>query len=139
MLNEQFSGNEQQDAQEVLTFLLDGLSEDLNLVRAKPYIPQPDSDGRPDEVLADIWWGNHLARDFSIVQALFMGQFKSTMSCACGHSSARYEPFSVLPLPLPEETKKTFPVNVLPLASTFAIRVVVTVPKEGTLADVGFN
>ena len=33
----QFAGNQQQDAQEFLTFLLDGLSEDLNLVDEKPY------------------------------------------------------------------------------------------------------
>ena len=32
----QFAGNSQRDAQEVLTFLLDGLSEDLNLVDDKP-------------------------------------------------------------------------------------------------------
>ena len=32
MLRPQFRGAEQHDAQEVLSFLLDGLSEDLNLV-----------------------------------------------------------------------------------------------------------
>ena len=46
--------------QELLTVLLDGLSEDLNLVYDKPYTEQPDSDGRPDKQLADIWFV-HLA------------------------------------------------------------------------------
>ena len=53
--NESFAGNEQHDAQELLAFLLSGLSEDLNRIMKKPYIEAPDSDGRPDEELADIW------------------------------------------------------------------------------------
>eukprot|EP00604_Paraphysomonas_vestita_P001692 CAMPEP_0174823010 /NCGR_PEP_ID=MMETSP1107-20130205/20598_1 /TAXON_ID=36770 /ORGANISM="Paraphysomonas vestita, Strain GFlagA" /LENGTH=122 /DNA_ID=CAMNT_0016043849 /DNA_START=293 /DNA_END=658 /DNA_ORIENTATION=- len=55
LLRDQFAGDDQHDAQELLAFLLDGLSEDLNLVREKPYIEQPDSDERPDHILADIW------------------------------------------------------------------------------------
>ena len=46
-----FSGYAQQDSQELLTFLLDGLHEDLNRIRKKPYIEIKDSNGRPDEVL----------------------------------------------------------------------------------------
>ena len=36
--------------QELLAFLLSTLSEDLNRVKKKAYIEQPDSDGRPDKV-----------------------------------------------------------------------------------------
>ena len=46
----QFSGYQQQDSQELLTFLLDGLHEDLNRIKKKPYIELKDSDNRPDEV-----------------------------------------------------------------------------------------
>jgi ubiquitin C-terminal hydrolase len=35
-LNETFAGFAQQDSQELLRFLLDGLHEDLNRVRTKP-------------------------------------------------------------------------------------------------------
>lgn len=141
-------------------------------MQTKPYTPQPDSDGRPERELADIWyaptlptcqrevthvrrWSNHLSRDCSIVQALFMGQvllwllthtsllsllthapqFKSTMTCACGHSSSRYEPFSILTVPLPEETHRTFPVCVLGRGGA-ATSLPVTVSKGGTVADV---
>ena len=45
-----FSGYAQQDSQELLTFLLDGLHEDLNRIKKKPYIEIKDSNGRPDEV-----------------------------------------------------------------------------------------
>ncbi len=34
----QFAGYSQQDSQELLAFLLDGLHEDLNRIRKKPYI-----------------------------------------------------------------------------------------------------
>ena len=40
---------QQHDSQELLTFLLDGLHEDLNRVKKKPYIELKDSDDRPDE------------------------------------------------------------------------------------------
>lgn len=46
----QFSGYQQQDCQELMAFLLDGLHEDLNRVKKKPYIELSDANGRPDEV-----------------------------------------------------------------------------------------
>ncbi len=46
----QFSGYQQQDSQELLTFLLDGLHEDLNRIKKKPYIENKDNDQRPDKV-----------------------------------------------------------------------------------------
>ena len=45
----QFRGAEQHDSQELLAFLLSGLSEDLNRVQNKPYIEQPDSDDREQQ------------------------------------------------------------------------------------------
>ena len=46
----QFSGYQQQDSQEVMAFVLDGLHEDLNRIHKKPYIELKDADSRPDEV-----------------------------------------------------------------------------------------
>lgn len=46
----QFSGYQQQDSHELLAFLLDGLHEDLNRIRKKPYIQLKDANGRPDKV-----------------------------------------------------------------------------------------
>ena len=34
---------------------------------SKPYSEAKDSDGRPDEEVADEYWGNHLARNDSII------------------------------------------------------------------------
>ena len=110
--SEHFAGNEQHDAQELLAFLLGGLSEDLNRIVDKPYIEAPDSDGRPDSELADIWWSNHLKRELSIIVALFTGQYKSLLTCrSCKYESARFEPFSFLQVPLPEDD--TIPVSLI--------------------------
>jgi Ubiquitin carboxyl-terminal hydrolase len=115
--NEHFAGNEQHDAQELLAFLLDGLSEDLNRIMEKPYIDQPDSDGRPDSELADIWWSNHLKREMSIVVALFTGQYKSLLTCrSCKYESARFEPFMFLQVPLPEDDHVPVSVILYPLS-----------------------
>lgn len=136
--NEHFAGNEQHDAQELLAFVLDGLSEDLNRVVDKPYIQAPDSDGRPDSEIADIWWSNHLKREMSIVVALFTGQYKSLLKCkTCGHESARFEPFSYLQLPLPEDD--TIPVNLIlyPIRPNIDVmKYSVRVHNSGNLYDV---
>ena len=47
--------------------MLDGLHEDLNRVKHKPYIKSKDADGRPDEEIADEYWANHIARNDSII------------------------------------------------------------------------
>jgi len=135
--NDIFAGNEQHDAQELLAFLLSGLSEDLNRILDKPYIEQPDSDGRPDKELADIWWKNHLLREMSIIVALFTGQYKSLLTCkTCGYESARFEPFAFLQLPLQED--ELIPVTMIfyPIKSSNPVlRYSVRVNKDGTIYD----
>ncbi len=115
-LNEDFYGNEQHDAQELLSFLLSGLSEDLNRIMDKPYTEAPDSDGRPDKELADIWWANHLKREMSIIVALFTGQYKSLLTCeTCKYESARFEPFCSIEVPLPEDDQVAVQLIYFPL------------------------
>lgn len=134
-IREEFAGNDQHDAQELLVFLLDGLSEDVNLVHEKPYIEHPDSDDRSDEELANIWWENHKKRENSVIQALFTGQFKSVMKCAnCNYTSARFEPFNSLALPLLEDHTKTVCLDVVTLGCKFRIqRCIVVVNRNDTL------
>jgi ubiquitin C-terminal hydrolase len=132
----QFRGHMQHDAQELLAFLLDGLSEDLNLVTEKPYIEYPDSNDRPDSELAEIWWKNHSLRDHSVIQTLFSGQFKSTISCECKYTSARFEPFMFLTLPLPEETTRPVVVYVMTVANPFALKCCARLARDATLNDV---
>ena len=136
--NEHFAGNEQHDAQELLAFLLGGLSEDLNLIVEKPYIEAPDSDGRPDSELADIWWTNHLKRELSIIVSMFTGQYKSLLTCrSCKYESARFEPFTFLQLPLPEDDKVSVSLIYYPRGEeTEALKYSVRVKHDGKLIDV---
>ena len=136
--NEIFSGNEQHDAQELLAFLLGGLSEDLNRIVDKPYIEAPDSDGRPDSELADIWWSNHLRREMSIIVALFTGQYKSLLTCrSCRYESARFEPFSFLQLPLPEDDHISVSLILYPIKDgAETMKYSVRVHNNGKLYDV---
>ncbi|XP_057825618.2 ubiquitin carboxyl-terminal hydrolase 5 isoform X2 [Cryptomeria japonica] len=133
----QFSGYNQHDSQELLAFLLDGLHEDLNRVKHKPYIESKDADGRPDEEVAEEHWGNHLARNDSIIVDLCQGQFKSTLVCPeCSKVSVTFDPFMHLSLPLPSTTTRTMTVTVF---STEGVAppapYTVTVPKQGRCKD----
>ena len=47
--------------------MLDGLHEDLNRVKCKPYIEAKGLEDRPDEEAAEEYWKNHLARNDSII------------------------------------------------------------------------
>ncbi|XP_021300601.1 ubiquitin carboxyl-terminal hydrolase 9-like isoform X2 [Herrania umbratica] len=109
----QFSGYNQHDSQELLAFLLDGLHEDLNRVKQKPYIEMKDSDGRPDEEVAAECWRNHKARNDSVIVDVCQGQYKSTLVCpVCSKISITFDPFMYLSLPLPSTITRTMTVTV---------------------------
>ena len=112
--NEMFVGYDQHDSQEFLAVLLDGIHEDINRVKKKPYLELPDSNDRPDKIVAKEWWDNHLSREDSVVQKLFAGQFKSSVECAtCGYESARFEPFTMLQVQLPSSSSCTVKLHVV--------------------------
>nr|XP_048302697.1 ubiquitin carboxyl-terminal hydrolase 32 isoform X3 [Myodes glareolus] len=118
-----FNGFQQQDSQELLAFLLDGLHEDLNRVHEKPYVELKDSDGRPDWEVAAEAWDNHLRRNRSIVVDLFHGQLRSQVKCkTCGHISVRFDPFNFLSLPLPMDSYMHLEITVIKLDGTTPIR-----------------
>ncbi|CAL8401991.1 unnamed protein product [Arctogadus glacialis] len=133
----QFSGYQQQDSQELLAFLLDGLHEDLNRVKKKPYLAVKDTEGRPDEIVAMEAWTNHRLRNDSIIVDIFHGLFKSTLVCPeCSKVSVTFDPFCYLTLPLPmkkDRTMELFLVRSDPLSRPMQYRVVV--PKLGCVSD----
>ncbi|KAG0028135.1 ubiquitin-specific protease doa4 [Podila clonocystis] len=105
----QFKGTEQHDSQEFLSFLLDGLHEDL---KREPRPPPPgDNEGSeadearmeklPEYEASEIAWQRYLRRDDSIVVSLFQGQFKNRLCCSkCGKTSTTYNAFMYLALPI---------------------------------------
>ncbi|XP_051976317.1 ubiquitin carboxyl-terminal hydrolase 15-like isoform X1 [Xyrauchen texanus] len=133
----QFSGYQQQDSHELLAFLLDGLHEDLNRIRKKPYIQLKDADGRPDKVVAEEAWENHIKRNDSIIVDIFHGLFKSTLVCpVCAKISVTFDPFCYLTLPLPLKKERTLEVYLVwldPLTKPTQYKL--TVPKVGYITD----
>ncbi|KAJ6921455.1 hypothetical protein NC652_015381 [Populus alba x Populus x berolinensis] len=133
----QFSGYNQHDSQELLAFLLDGLHEDLNRVKHKPYKKSKDADGRPDEEVADEYWANHIARNDSIIVDVCQGQYKSTLVCPeCHKISVTFDPFMYLSLPLQSTTTRSMTVTIFTCdGSALPFSCTVTVPKQGRCRD----
>ncbi|XP_022104012.1 ubiquitin carboxyl-terminal hydrolase 15-like [Acanthaster planci] len=134
----QFSGFQQQDSQELLAFLLDGLHEDLNRIQKKPYIEMKESNGRPDEIVAKESWDNHLRRNDSIITDLFHGQFKSTLVCPeCSKVSVTFDPFCFLSLPLPIKKERSMEIVLIRMdPKCRPLQMKVVVPKLGVVSDI---
>ncbi|CAD8164051.1 unnamed protein product [Paramecium octaurelia] len=103
-----FKGYHQHDSSELITFVLDGIHEDLNRVKRKPYVETKDSEGRTDFVVAKESWTNHLARNQSIIVDLMYGQYKSTLKCPkCARLSITFDPYLMVQLGIPSQKKRT--------------------------------
>lgn len=117
-----FSGYGQQDSQEFLSFLIDGLHEDLNRIHKKPYIENPDSDDKtvhdPEAVkqLGETFRRNHQMRNDSVVMDLFSGFYKNTMVCpVCDKVSVTFDPYAQVTLQLPVENTWQHQISYAPL------------------------
>lgn len=133
----QFSGYQQQDSQELMAFLLDGLHEDLNRIRKKPYVELKDAGNRPDKVVAKEAWENYKLRNDSIIVDIFHGLLKSTVQCPeCSKISVTFDPFCYLSLPLPVKKERQLEIFWVPLdPNRKPVQFKLTVPKTGGVAD----
>lgn len=145
----QFSGFQQQDCQELMAFLLDGLHEDLNRITQKPYIEiSTEIDHRPDDVVAAESWSKYKKRNDSIIVDTFHGLLKSTLVCPdCSLVSVTFDPFCYLSLPLPVKRERAIDVNFIPALNIASkegdgrpIRSIklskLMVPKCGQISDI---
>lgn len=107
-INDQFAGSSQQDSQELLLFLMDGLHEDLNKADNRKRHKEENNDHLDDFKAAEHAWQKHKQLNESIIVALFQGQFKSTVQCLTCHKKSRtFEAFMYLSLPLASTSKCT--------------------------------
>ena len=91
----------------MLSFLIDGIHEDLNRVKVKKVTEDPDRTGLTENQIAAKFWENHLARNDSIIVDLMHGQYRSEIECPkCGKVSITFDPFLMLTLPIPEKAVK---------------------------------
>lgn len=98
-----FMGDSQQDAQEFLRYLLQGLHDDINRVKFRR-----NSFVRRDSYGGDAYsrWRMYKDTDDSLIVDLFAGQLQSTLKCTvCNNDSITYDPFWDLSLPIPEGSR----------------------------------
>ncbi|KAF1772362.1 Ubiquitin specific protease domain [Phytophthora cactorum] len=132
----QFSGFQQHDAQELLAYIIDGLHEDLNRVKHKPYTEVNESDGSQDDAaVAKEAWERHLLRNDSIFVDHVQGQFKSTVVCPiCNKVSITFDPFNCIQLELPQQLNRQIEVIFVPSEPSKSMtRYLVEVPKKGSV------
>jgi ubiquitin carboxyl-terminal hydrolase 8 len=127
----QFSGSDQHDSQEFLSFVLDGLHEDLNRIKHKPPPIEmtPDREAAletlPPEIASEKEWQIYRMRNDSFIVDLFQGQYRNRLECLTCHkastgselrrlermcadalqTSTTYDPFMYMSLPVPTGKK----------------------------------
>lgn len=100
----QFNNSYQHDSQEFCQFLMDGIHEDCNRVKSKPYVEELEGFGMEDERAAIETWRKHLLRHDSVIVDHFQGMHRSHLTCpSCGRESIKFDVYSTISVPLAED------------------------------------
>jgi ubiquitin carboxyl-terminal hydrolase 4/11/15 len=123
----QFSGWQQQDAHELLIFLLDAIHEDLNRCLTKPIVEGVVGDSTNDDAIAAQAWAGHRQRHDSVIVDLFHGQLRSTLLCpACHQTTVVFDPYAALSLPVTRPKLATVTVHAVFIPLNFEPRSAIT-------------
>ncbi|KAF5373289.1 hypothetical protein D9615_007376 [Tricholomella constricta] len=107
-IKSQYQGADQHDSQEFLSFLLDGIHEDLNrIINKPPWTSTPEHEAElerlPVQIASDQEWRNWRDRNDSVIVDFFQGQFQNRLQClTCETTSTTYNVFSILQVPIPQ-------------------------------------
>ncbi len=111
-----FAGFCQQDSQELMIFLLDGLHEGLNRVHQKPYVENFRSDRLDDSTIAEECWRRYLMRNDSIFVDTHHGLLRSHVTCPnCKYESITFDPYIQLQLAIPVKSSVTVHLRYIPI------------------------
>ncbi|KAJ7809041.1 ubiquitin carboxyl-terminal hydrolase 4 [Mycena olivaceomarginata] len=116
-LNSQYNGSNQHDSQEFLSFLLDGIHEDLNRLLAKPTFTrtleqEAELERLGPQIASEQEWRLWKTRNDSVIVDFFQGQFRNRLQClTCQTTSTTYNVFSILQLPIPQGRSSKVPLQ----------------------------
>ena len=74
-----FRGCDQQDAHELLMFLMEYLNQDVNEIRCKVKLPEQNNNNIPEMEAAKHAWDMEQKADRSFIRQTFYGQQRSTL------------------------------------------------------------
>ncbi|KAJ7781910.1 ubiquitin carboxyl-terminal hydrolase 4 [Mycena maculata] len=116
-LNSQYNGSNQHDSQEFLSFLLDGIHEDLNRLLVQPtFTRTPEQEAELErlgpQIASEQEWRLWKTRNDSVIVDFFQGQFRNRLQClTCHTTSTTYNVFSILQLPIPHGRSSKVPLQ----------------------------
>ena len=126
----QFNGYYQHDSHELLSYLLTGLHEDFNRVRAKTYSEMPElASTVDDEEASGLHWDWFRRRNQSVIVDNMFGQYKSKLMCPdCGKVSITFDPALSFTVAMPKVDIKRIMISIVPHDFSKAVlRIFVTV------------
>ncbi|KAJ6245939.1 ubiquitin carboxyl-terminal hydrolase [Anaeramoeba flamelloides] len=113
-----FRGFAQHDAHEFLSFLLDGLHNDLNQPELNTDSIELDQNNNTQNVekLAKQSWQNYKMKNNSIIVEQFQGLLQNKITCTnCSKTYCKFDPFMFLSLPIPtQQIMRHFLITVIP-------------------------
>eukprot|EP00826_Nyctotherus_ovalis_P053964 TRINITY_DN7045_c0_g1_i23.p1 TRINITY_DN7045_c0_g1~~TRINITY_DN7045_c0_g1_i23.p1 ORF type:complete len:603 (+),score=131.00 TRINITY_DN7045_c0_g1_i23:1334-3142(+) len=141
-INKYFQGREQHDAQEFLLFLINGLSDSMNLCTNRPSIDLCWPGWTNKKELLDVameFWSLHMAGNWSLFNWLFAGLLVSELQCKnCCRWSWTFEPFVDLSLPVAISEEFVLSVMLVPLvvSGSELLSVKLLVKKNDTVGSI---
>ena len=101
-----FAGNDQNDSSELLSFILDTLSD----ATAREY--DATAAALSSEKDSDTVWRKMYQSSYSDIIQQFYGQYRTVIHCSeCGKDSINYDPYSILNIPIPDTNRRNHAVS----------------------------